>query len=59
MFHADTRVIGSGRTVTSGGRVTAVSATSDTLDGAVRLAYDGVSVVQFERMFCKRDIAQR
>lgn len=45
--------------MTSGGRVMAVSATSDTLDGPVRLAYDGVPVVQFERMFCKRDIAQR
>jgi len=37
----------------------AVSATADSLEEAVKLAYTGVSMVSFEGMFYRRDIAHR
>jgi hypothetical protein len=48
-----------GTLVTAGGRVMAVSATADSLEDAVKLAYTGVSMVSFEGMFYRRDIAHR
>jgi phosphoribosylamine--glycine ligase/phosphoribosylformylglycinamidine cyclo-ligase len=48
-----------GKLVTAGGRVMAVSAVSDTLEEAVKLSYTGVSMVNFEGMFYRRDIAHR
>jgi phosphoribosylamine--glycine ligase/phosphoribosylformylglycinamidine cyclo-ligase len=48
-----------GKLVTAGGRVMAVSAVADSLEEAVKLAYTGVSMVNFEGMFCRRDIAHR
>lgn len=57
-FHAGTKLV-DGEWRTSGGRVMAVSATADTLKEAVELAYEGVSMVHFEGMFYRRDIARR
>jgi phosphoribosylamine--glycine ligase / phosphoribosylformylglycinamidine cyclo-ligase len=48
-----------GTLVTSGGRVIAVSATADSLEDAVKLAYRGIATVKFEGMFYRRDIAHR
>ncbi|CAD7969535.1 unnamed protein product [Amoebophrya sp. A120] len=44
-------------TVTSGGRVLAVSALGRTLEHAIKLAYLGVEQVQFENAFYRSDIA--
>ncbi|KAI9674051.1 MAG: hypothetical protein M1829_003894 [Trizodia sp. TS-e1964] len=59
IFHAGTRLKENGTLVTSGGRVMAVSATADSLDEAVKRAYTGVSMVSFDGMFYRRDIAHR
>ena len=48
-----------GRLVTSGGRVLGVTATADTLNEAVRKAYEAADRVKFENAFCRRDIGQR
>jgi len=48
-----------GSIVTAGGRVIAVSATEETLESAVKLAYKGVDAVHFDGMFFRKDIAHR
>jgi hypothetical protein len=58
-FHAGTSLLSNGDLVTSGGRVMAVSATADSLEQAVKLSYQGVSMVEFDGMFYRRDIAHR
>ncbi|KAE8448661.1 hypothetical protein EG329_009086 [Mollisiaceae sp. DMI_Dod_QoI] len=58
-FHAGTKLVENGKLVTAGGRVMAVSAVADSLEEAVKLAYTGVSMVNFEGMYCRRDIAHR
>jgi hypothetical protein len=58
-FHAGTSLLTNGDLVTSGGRVMAVSATADSLEQAVKLVYQGVSMVEFDGMFYRRDIAHR
>jgi len=45
--------------VTSGGRVLAVTGTGSTLRNAVQAAYQGVQVVHFEGMQYRTDIAKR
>ncbi|EST06738.1 Phosphoribosylglycinamide synthetase, ATP-grasp (A) domain protein [Kalmanozyma brasiliensis GHG001] len=59
VYHAGTKLDGSGQLVTAGGRVIAVSAFGDTLQEAVELAYKGVDAVQFEGKTFRRDIAHR
>lgn len=58
-FHAGTSLEDDGTLVTAGGRVLAVSATAETLEQAVRDAYQGVSTVKFEGMHYRTDIAYR
>jgi phosphoribosylamine--glycine ligase len=58
VFHAGTRKSGSGL-VTAGGRVLGVTALGDTIEDAVRRAYQGVDRVSFEGMHFRRDIAHR
>lgn len=58
-FHAGTSLLSNGDLVTSGGRVIAVSATADSLKQAVKLSYQGVSMVEFDGMFYRRGIAHR
>ncbi|MGH9867821.1 MAG: phosphoribosylamine--glycine ligase [Candidatus Polarisedimenticolia bacterium] len=62
VFHAGTRVEppeGKGaRTVTSSGRVLAVSSLGEDLGAALRRAYDGVSRISFEGMHHRRDIGR-
>ena len=48
-----------GKLVTNGGRVMAVVAKRDTLEKAVRTAYIRVTIVSFEGMHLRRDIAYR
>ncbi|EIN14031.1 aminoimidazole ribonucleotide synthetase [Punctularia strigosozonata HHB-11173 SS5] len=58
VFHAGT-TSSSGRLVTSGGRVIAVSAYADTLQDALDSAYATVDKVVFEGKTYRRDIAHR
>ena len=60
VFHAGTKLdASSGKVVTAGGRVLAVSASGNTLEEALKLAYQGVEQIQFEGKTYRRDIAHR
>lgn len=58
VFHAGT-ALKDGVFTTAGGRVLAVSAQADTLEDAVKKAYEGIKSVEFEGMYFRRDIAHR
>lgn len=58
LFHAGT-VLDGETLKTSGGRVIASTATGDTLQAAVRKAYEGVDGIHFEGMQYRKDIALR
>ena len=58
-FHAGTKLLQNGLTVTAGGRVMAVLVTEESLESAVKLAYKGVEAVHFDGMFFRKDIAHR
>ncbi|KAA8911098.1 phosphoribosylglycinamide synthetase [Sphaerosporella brunnea] len=58
IFHAGTALV-DGKLVTAGGRVIAASATADTLEDAVKKAYEGVENIKFQDMFFRKDIAHR
>ena len=45
--------------VTNGGRVLGVSAVADTLEKALKLAYDAVPKISFEGMQYRKDIGQK
>ncbi len=45
--------------LTAGGRVLGVTATSDTLEGAIAAAYKNTELVSFENAFMRRDIGKR
>lgn len=55
VYHAGTK-IENGKIVTSGGRVLGVSAMGDTLDDAIRAAYEGIAKIHFEGIHFRRDI---
>lgn len=55
VFHAGTRRDGDSL-VTSGGRVLGVTATADSLEQALDLAYAGVEKIHFDKMHYRRDI---
>ncbi len=44
---------------THGGRVLGVTATADTLSGAIEKSYAMVDKIEFENKFCRRDIGRR
>ncbi|KAF3769675.1 phosphoribosylamine-glycine ligase activity protein [Cryphonectria parasitica EP155] len=59
IFHAGTQLVG-GQLQTSGGRVIAANAVGDSLEEAVRKAYEeGIKLIQFDKMFYRKDIAHR
>ena len=58
LFHAGT-VLKDGRYATNGGRVLAVSALGRTLQEAVDRAYQALSLIHFDGMYYRRDIAHR
>lgn len=58
VFHAGTRMEND-QTVTAGGRVLGVTALGQTLQDAVRKAYQAANQIQFEGMRMRRDIAHR
>ncbi|KAI9653863.1 MAG: hypothetical protein M1821_006894 [Bathelium mastoideum] len=59
LFHAGTEADSEGRLKTSGGRVIAATATATTLRDAVGRAYDGVKAIEFEGMYCRKDIGAK
>ena len=58
VFHAGTALV-DGNYLTSGGRVLAVTATADSLDGALQRAYEAMGKIHFEGMYYRRDIGHR
>ncbi len=58
VFHAGTD-IRDGKVVTAGGRVLNVCALGNTLEEALEKAYEGVSRIEFEGMYYRKDIAHR
>ncbi|HXX79624.1 MAG TPA: phosphoribosylglycinamide synthetase C domain-containing protein, partial [Ktedonobacteraceae bacterium] len=58
VFHAGT-ALQDGRLVTAGGRVLSVAAYGVTLQEAVSRAYEASSLISFEGMYYRRDIAHR
>ena len=57
VFHAGTRLLDDGRTVTSGGRVLGVTALGDTLEEARARAYAAAEQITFHGRYFRRDIA--
>ena len=58
VFHAGTKQE-NGQTVTSGGRVLAVSALGNDVETAVSRAYAGIQAIQFEGAHFRTDIGRR
>lgn len=59
IFHAGTKLAGD-QLQTSGGRVIAANAVGSSLEEAVKKAYEeGIKLIQFDKMFYRRDIAHR
>jgi phosphoribosylamine--glycine ligase len=59
IYHSGTSLDDEDRIVTSGGRVLAVSAWSETLVDAITIAYEGVSEINFEGKTFRRDIGAK
>ncbi len=55
VFHAGTKREG-GKLLTAGGRVLGVTALADSLDAAIKRAYEAVEKVRFDKMHFRRDI---
>jgi len=59
VFQAGTKLLESGELVTDGGRVLGVTAVGETFEAARAKAYAAVDCIQFEGMYCRRDIGGR
>ncbi len=57
-FHAGT-ALKDGKALTNGGRVIGVTSVAPTLEAAIIGAYEGVNKINFEGMYCRRDIASK
>lgn len=58
VFHAGTDKK-NGKIVTSGGRVLGVTGIGDTIDRAIKIAYEGVEIVNFEKKHFRTDIGKK
>jgi phosphoribosylamine--glycine ligase len=58
VFHAGT-MFRDGKYYTNGGRVLGVTAVADTLDAAVKRAYEGVNHIRFTAMHYRKDIGRK
>jgi len=58
VFHSGT-ALKDGQTVTAGGRVLGVTAVADSLEEALRRAYQAMSEIRFEGIYYRRDIGHR
>jgi phosphoribosylamine--glycine ligase len=57
VFHAGTRS-GEGQTITSGGRVLALTGLGDKLDNALQLAYQGAEKICWDGLYFRKDIGK-
>lgn len=57
VFHAGTKL--NQELVTDGGRVLNVTATGENFEQALRLAYAGIELINFDQMYYRRDIGHR
>lgn len=58
VFHAGTKLQGD-RVITDGGRVLGVTAVGSTFEQAIANTYEAVECIDFEGMYCRRDIGFR
>ena len=58
VFHAGTQ-LKQQQLVTDGGRVLGVTAVGETLEQAIAKAYEAVDSIEFEGVYCRRDIGRR
>lgn len=58
VFHAGTQ-LKQQQLVTDGGRVLGVTAVGETLEQAMAKAYEAVDCIEFEGVYCRRDIGRR
>ncbi|MDE6288039.1 MAG: phosphoribosylamine--glycine ligase, partial [Muribaculaceae bacterium] len=56
VYHAGTKIDGAGKTVTSGGRVLAVTSLAPSLEEALKLSYKSLNDIHFDGMNYRRDI---
>ena len=56
LFHAGATISESGDTITSGGRVMAVTSYGETFDEAVKTSYTSIDKVKFDGMYFRKDI---
>lgn len=56
VYHAGTKIDGDGKTVTSGGRVLAVTSLAPSLEEALKLSYKSLQDIHFDGMNYRRDI---
>lgn len=59
VFHCGTKTDEQGNFVTAGGRVLSITATGDSLEEALALAYKGVEAIDFEGCHYRQDIGQK
>jgi phosphoribosylamine--glycine ligase len=59
VFHAGTRKLDDGTTVTSGGRVLGVTGQGETIEEAIERTYDAVQRIHFEGAHYRRDIGAK
>ena len=59
VFQAGTKQSADGAVVTNGGRVLGVTALGDTIAAAQQRAYEAVDRIEFEKCYCRRDIANK
>jgi phosphoribosylamine--glycine ligase len=57
-FHAGTKYL-AGKIVTSGGRVLGMTALAESIDTAREKAYKGLDKISFEKIYYRKDIAQK
>ncbi|MFZ1076021.1 MAG: phosphoribosylamine--glycine ligase [Nitrosotalea sp.] len=58
VFHAGTKRV-DGKVLTNGGRVLGVTATGDTLQGAISYAYDRIEKISWPSKYCRTDIGKK
>lgn len=59
VFHAGTKAAPSGEILTAGGRVLGITGVGDSLDRAIKAAYEGVASIEFQDAHYRRDIAKK